>query len=119
MSPSRRGSPKSASRARRYARRFRASSGFGGCGRRGGSPPPTPCTKEKKSARPVDRDLRGESRVGHGLRGRVLVEPGGAPHPQRLERGWRTPPPPPADGRQERPRAEGHLLLRAPPPGDR
>jgi transposase len=47
-SPSRRGSPKSASAERRFGRRFRASFRFGGCGLSDGSPPPTPYTKEKR-----------------------------------------------------------------------
>ena len=73
MSPSRRGSPKSASPERRFGRRSGACFRFGGCGPSGGSPPPTPYTKEKKAARPADGDLCLRSAVGHRIRGRVLV----------------------------------------------
>src|SRR5215203_646568 len=67
---------------------------------------PDPLYERKKEARPTDGDRRSESRVGCGLRGRMLVEPGGPADPQRLERGWRAAAPPPEVGRQRRPRAE-------------
>src|SRR5215207_1715311 len=71
--------------------------------RSAGSPPPTPSTKEKKEARPADGNRRLEPRVGHRVRGRVLVEPCCLAHLERLERGWQTPPPHPASGREGRP----------------
>jgi hypothetical protein len=80
-SPSRRGSPRGGSRARPSGPLFRACSGYAGNGPNAGSPPPTPCTKGKKEARPADGGGRWESGVGSGLPGRVLVEPGGAAHP--------------------------------------
>src|ERR671910_2697498 len=79
----------------------------------GGSPLRTPCTKEKKKARPTDGSRRSRPRhLGGGLLGRVLVEPGGPAHAERLGRGGQAPSPHPAVGRQGRPRAEGHILLR-------
>src|SRR5215207_6556427 len=76
---------------------------------------PTPCTKEKKAARPTDGSRRSRPRVGGGLLGRVLVEPGGPAHAQRLGRGGQAPSPHPTVGRQGRPRAESHKLLRTLP----
>src|SRR5919107_3190292 len=49
----------------------------------------------------------------------MLVEPLGASHAQRLERGGRPFAPRPAVGRKRRSRAEGHKLLRALPARDR
>src|SRR5215207_3564764 len=45
----------SASQERRFGRRVRASFRFAGCGPSGGSPPPTPYTKEKKASEASDR----------------------------------------------------------------
>ena len=49
----------------------------------GGSPLRTPCTKEKKKARPTDGSDHGQLlRVGGGLLGRVLVEQGSLADPE-------------------------------------
>ena len=67
---------------------------------------------EKKAARPADGGGRRESRVGHRLFGLMLVEQGGFAHFERFLRGGGAPPHDPAVGREGRPRAEGHILLR-------
>src|SRR5829696_6492678 len=64
---------------------------------------PDPLYERKKEARPADGNRRLEPRVGHRIRGRVLVEPCCLAHLARLERGWQTPPPHPASGREGRP----------------
>jgi transposase len=46
---------------------------------------PDPLYERKKAARLADGDLCLRSGVGHRFRGRVLVEPGGPAHPERLE----------------------------------
>src|SRR5215211_5484136 len=74
---------------------------------------PDPLYERKKAARPADGDLCLPSGVGHRFRGRVLVEPGGPAHPERLERGRRVLAPRPTVGRKRRSRAEGYILLRA------
>ena len=85
-----------------------------------GSPPPILCTKERRAARPTDGSGRGQPRnLGGGFLGRELVESGGPAHFEQLERGRQAASPPPALGRHERSRAEGHLLLRTLPATDR
>src|SRR5215213_1122316 len=74
---------------------------------------PDPLYERKKAMRPADGDLCLRSGVGHRFRGRVLVEPGGPAHPERLERGRRALAPRPTVGRKRRSRAEGYILLRA------
>src|SRR5215218_5361134 len=74
---------------------------------------PDPLYERKKAARPADGGGRWESGVGSRLPGRVLVEPGGAAHPEQLLREGGAPSHDPAVGRQRRPRPQGHLLLRA------
>src|SRR5215212_6033827 len=76
---------------------------------------PDPLYERKKEARPTDGDRPNRSGVGHWLLGRVLVEQGGFAHLEHLGRGGRAASPPPALGRQRRPRAQGRLLLRALP----
>src|ERR671913_710354 len=110
--PSRRASPKRGSRGRPSAPPSRVFWAYAGSGPSGGSPPRIPCTNEKKAARPTDGDSRRRPSVGHRLFGRMLVEPGGAAHFERLLRGERAPSHDPTVGRQRRPRAEGHILLR-------
>src|SRR5215204_2791746 len=110
--PSRRVSPKRGSRGRPSAPPSRVFWAYAGSGPSGGSPPQTPCTNEKKAARPTDGDGRRRPSVGHRLYGRMLVEPGSAAHLERLLRGGRAPSHDPTVGRQGRPRPEGHLLLR-------
>src|SRR5919112_2086952 len=77
---------------------------------------PDPLYERKKASRSTDGSGRGQSRhLGGGLLGRVLVEPGGPTHAQRLGRGGQAPSPHPTVGRQGRPRAESHKLLRTLP----
>src|ERR671911_512399 len=69
--------------------------------------------RKKEGATCSDGSRRSRPRhLGGGLLGRVLVEPGGPAHAERLGRGGQAPSPHPAVGRQGRPRAEGHILLR-------
>src|SRR5215210_3356636 len=89
--PSKRASPKRGSRGRPSAPPSRVFWAYAGSGPSGGSPPQIPCTKEKKAARPTDGDSRRRPSVGHRLFGRMLVEPGGAAHFERLLRGERAP----------------------------
>src|SRR5215207_9974697 len=117
--PSRRDSSKGRSRERPSGQRLRAFSEFDGCEPNAGSPLLTPCTKEKKAARPTDGGGRCQPRMGSGFLRRVLVEPGGPAHLEHLERARKAPSPHPAVGRQRRPRAESRLLLRALPARDR
>src|SRR5215204_6554466 len=92
---------------------WRAFSEFAGREPSGGSPPLTPCMKEKKPPRPTDERGRSRSRhLGGGFPGRVLVEPGGSAHLEQLERGGKADAPHSTVGGQRRPRAEGRLLLR-------
>src|SRR3982750_1554104 len=63
MPPSRRASPRGGSRGRPSGPLWRAYSEWGGSERKGGSPLPTPCTKEKKEARPTDGNSRSGARV--------------------------------------------------------
>src|SRR5829696_10485489 len=75
--------------------------------------------KEKKAARSTDGSGQGQEsrRLGGGLLGGVLVEPGGPAHAQRLGRGGQAPSPHPTVGRQGRPQRsyESHKLLRTLP----
>src|ERR671912_2668558 len=73
---------------------------------------PDPLYERKKAARPTDGDSRRRPSVGHRLLGRMLVEPGGAAHFERLLRGGRAPSHNPTVGRQRRPRPQGYILLR-------
>jgi len=52
---------------RPYAPPSRACSGYAGSERNAGSPPQTPCTKEKKAARPIDGGGRRRPPVGRRL----------------------------------------------------
>ncbi len=116
--PSRRGSPKSGSRGRPSGRPFAPARGAVDAGQ-AVDHLPRPLVRKKKRRR--DRLMEvaaSQSRVGGGFPGRVLVEPGGPAHPEQLLRGGQAPAPHPAVGRQRRPRAEGHLLLRTLPARD-
>jgi transposase len=74
---------------------------------------PDPLYERKKKARPTDGGGCGQPRdLGGGLRGRMLVEPSVPAHPQQLLRRGEADASHPEVGRQGRPRAEGHLLLR-------
>src|ERR671910_816865 len=60
---------------------------------------PDPLYERKKKARPADGSRRSRPRhLGGGLLGRVLVEPGGPAHAERLGRGGQAPSPHPAVG---------------------
>src|SRR5215208_256443 len=85
---------------------------------------PDPLYERKKGgateARPTDGRGCGRPRnLGGGFPGRVLVEPGGSAHLEQLLRGGQAVAPHPEVGRQGRPRAESHLLLRTLPARDR
>src|SRR5215208_5365551 len=112
--PLRRDSSKGRSRGRPSGLLLCAFSESGGRERNAGSPLPTPSMKEKKTSRSTDGSGRGQPRhLGGGFLGRVLVESAGIAHFEQLERAGKASSSPPEVGRQRRPRAEGHLLLRA------
>jgi hypothetical protein len=84
-----------------------------------GSAPPTPSTKEKRRRERLMEISEANPEWAVGLEDECWWSREALPTLNTEERGWPTPPPPQADARQERPRAEGHLLLRTPPPRDR
>src|SRR5215217_5615772 len=79
---------------------------------------PDPLCERKKAARSTDGSTDGSGpgqsrQLGGWFLGRVLVESAGLAHFEQLERAGKASSSPPEVGRQRRPRAEGHLLLRA------
>src|SRR5215218_2057465 len=81
---------------------------------------PDPLYERKKGgATCSDGNRQCQSRVGHRLRGRMLVEQGGVAYLECLGHRRRAASPHPAFGRKGRLRAEGHKLLRTLPAWNR